>query len=370
MKSYINAIGTANPPYRISQTDIAQFMAEATQLDPREKRKLSALYRTTGIQYRHTVLEDYVRPFGEFTFYPNTPDLEPFPAIDQRMALYRQHALPLCLEAVRNCAAVYPGFQYSRVTHLVTVSCTGMYAPGIDIELVEKLNLPTSVQRTAINFMGCYGAFNGLKAADAICKGTPDACVLVVCVELCTIHFQKKKSEDHLLANSLFADGAAAVIVQGRPGPAISASMESFYCDLALNGKKDMAWDISNFGFEMTLSSYIPDLIKNGIRQLTDKLLKRLRMKVADIPLFAIHPGGRRILEVIEEQLGLQRDDNRYAYHVLKEYGNMSSPTVLFVLKALWNDLRMGDAGKSILSFAFGPGLTLESMLLQVWHGD
>ncbi len=370
MKSYMNAIGTANPPHRISQTDIAQFMAGATQLDEREKRKLSVLYRTTGIQYRHTVLADYQNDPEDYTFYPNTPDLEPFPTIGPRMDLYRQYALPLSMEAVKNCAEMYPGFQFSKVTHLITVSCTGMYAPGIDIELIEQLNMPTSVQRTAINFMGCYGAFNGLKAADAICRSNPDACVLVVCVELCTIHFQKKKTEDHLLANSLFADGAAAVIVEGQPGPVISVSMESFYCDLALAGKKEMTWDISNFGFEMTLSSYIPDLIKGGIRQLTDKLLRKMKTRIRDIDLFAIHPGGRRILEVIEEQLGMEREDNRYAYRVLKEYGNMSSPTVLFVLKELWKDLRVGDAGKNILSFAFGPGLTMESMVLQVWHGD
>lgn len=370
MKSYITAIGTANPPHRILQTDIAEFMAAASGMDAQEKRKLLALYRTTGIHYRHTVLSDYASQVGDYTFYPNTNDLEPFPPIAQRMELYRQFALPLCLDAVRNCVESYAGFQYARVTHLITVSCTGMYAPGLDIELVEKLRLPTHIQRTAINFMGCYGAFNALKAADSICKATPNAYVLVVCVELCTIHFQKDKTDDHLLSNSLFADGAAAVLVQGQPGPGFSASMESFYCDLALAGKNDMAWHISNFGFEMTLSSYIPELIKSGIRQLTDRLLKKLRMQIADIPLFAIHPGGRRILEVIEEQLGLQRDDNRYAYHVLKEYGNMSSPTVLFVLKELWQDLKAGDAGKPILSFAFGPGLTLESMLLQVWHGD
>jgi predicted naringenin-chalcone synthase len=127
-----------------------------------------------------------------------------------------------------------------------------------------------------------------------------------------------------------------------------------------------MAWHIGNFGFEMRLSSYIPDMIKKGICQLTDRLLKHLKMTISDIQLFAIHPGGKRILEVIEEQLGMQKEDNRYAYQTLKEYGNMSSTTILFVLKALWNDLQKADSGKNILSCAFGPGLTLESMLLKV----
>ncbi len=365
MKSYINAIGTANPPVRIPQMQIAEFMANASQLNTQEKRKLLALYRTTGIRYRHSVIPDYGRDKSDFTFFRNTPDMEPFPPISQRMELYRQHALPLCIDAVRQCLDPL-SFSVSDLTHLITVSCTGMYAPGIDIELVEQLDLPTGVQRTAINFMGCYGAFNALKAADAICKSDPGASVLVVCVELCTIHFQKEKTEDHLLANSLFADGAAAVLVQPNPGPSLSVSMESFYCDLFFPGKTDMAWHITDFGFQMTLSSYIPDMIKSGIRQLTDRLLQRIKLRVPDISLFAIHPGGRRILEVIEEQLGLQPEDNRYAYQVLSEFGNMSSPTVLFVLKALWNELRTRDSGKNILSFAFGPGLTLESMLLRV----
>jgi alpha-pyrone synthase len=366
MKSYISAIGIANPSYKIPQMQIADFMAEATRMNGQEKRKLNALYRSTGINYRHSVLADYTKHTGGFEFYSNSPDLEPFPMIERRMRLYREHALPLCMQAVTHCLSAYPGFKIREVTHLITVSCTGMYAPGIDIELVEEFGLPTNIRRTAINFMGCYGAFNALKAADAICKSDPVAKVLVVCVELCTIHFQKEKTEDHLLSNALFADGAAALIMEAQPRSAHSISIESAYCDLFFDGKSDMAWHIGNFGFEMRLSSYIPDMIKKGIRQLTDKLLRHLTLNITDIQLFAIHPGGKRILEVIEEQLGMQKEDNRYAYQTLKDYGNMSSPTILFVLKALWNDLQKSDAGKHILSCAFGPGLTLESMLLKV----
>jgi predicted naringenin-chalcone synthase len=366
MKSYISAIGIANPSYKIPQMQIAEFMAEATQMNNQEKRKLNALYRSTGISYRHSVLADYSKHKGVFEFYSNTPDLEPFPMIEHRMHLYREHALPLCIQAINNCLFTYQDFKIKEVTHLITVSCTGMYAPGIDIELVEEFGLATSIKRTAINFMGCYGAFNALKAADAICKSDPSAKVLVVCVELCTIHFQKEKTEDHILANALFADGAAALIMEAQTQAACSISIESAYCDLFFDGKAEMAWHIGNFGFEMRLSSYIPDMIKKGILQLTERLLKNLKLSMADIQLFAIHPGGKRILEVIEEQLGLQKSDNRYAYHTLKEYGNMSSPTILFVLKALWNDLHKADAGKNILSCAFGPGLTLESMLLKV----
>jgi predicted naringenin-chalcone synthase len=153
--------------------EIVNFMAGAAGMTELERRKLIALYRSTGIRYRHSVLPDFGLPNGRFTFFPNTPDLEPFPQLESRMQVFRQQALPLCVQASDNCLKNVSQMDRSRITHLITVSCTGMYAPGIDIELVEHLDLPTHVQRTAINFMGCYGAFNGLKSADAICRAAP-----------------------------------------------------------------------------------------------------------------------------------------------------------------------------------------------------
>jgi alpha-pyrone synthase len=242
-----------------------------------------------------------------------------------------------------------------------------MYAPGLDIELVQALGLNRSVQRTCINFMGCYAAMNALKLADAFCQADAGARVLIVCAELCTLHFQKSASKDDLVSNALFGDGAAAVLVQAQPatsGP--SLALEAFHCGLQPEGAPDMAWHINDFGFEMTLSSYVPSLIQQGIRQLTDELLARLPVELADIQHFAIHPGGRKILETIETELDLTRYDNRFAYGVLRDYGNMSSATVLFVLRDLLRTLTPAQAGDAVLSFAFGPGLTLEALLLKV----
>ncbi|WP_246285426.1 type III polyketide synthase [Hymenobacter lapidiphilus] len=367
MSSYLCAIGTANPPHRIPQTQIADFMAAALEFDERDTRKLRALYRVSGIGHRYSVLPDYARVNGEFEFFPNTPGLEPFPAVGRRMAEYRRFALPLAVEAVRACLKQLPEVELSTVTHLITVSCTGMYAPGLDIELVGALGLPGHVQRTCVNFMGCYAAVNGLKLADAFCRATPRARVLVVCVELCTLHFQKSPEDDHLVSNALFGDGAAAVLVQSTPAAhQPSLALTAFHCDLEPNGHADMAWHINDFGFEMTLSSYVPRMIQDGIGQLTQRLLADLPVELADIRAFAIHPGGRKILESIEQALGLSAHDNRYAYAVLREYGNMSSATVLFVLARLMRELTAADNGAPVLSFAFGPGLTLEAMLLTV----
>lgn len=365
MKSYISAIGTANPAYKTPQRNIAEFMAGALKMNNGEKTRLQALYRASGIHHRYSVLEDYSMETEDFTFYPNNNDLEPFPTVSARMGIYKKEAIKLSLMAIEDCLEDTE-IHKSDISHLITVSCTGMYAPGIDIEIIELLGLNHHVQRTAVNYMGCYAAFNAIKLADAICKSDQNATVLVICVELCSIHFQKQKDEDNLLSNALFGDGAAAILLQSNPSPGLNFCLERFYCDLLFEGKKDMAWHIGNFGFEMRLSSYVPEMIKKGISQLTENLLKNMQLKVNDIDLFAIHPGGKRILEIIEQELGLNKEDNAYAYRVLRNYGNMSSPTILFVLKEIWADMKLEDNNKNILSFAFGPGLTLESMLLNI----
>ncbi len=365
MKTYITAIGTANPLHSLPQAEIGEFMADALNLQGNERRRLKVLYRASGIQSRQSVIEDYGKKNGDFTFFPNTRELEPFPDVADRMALYKDSALDLCVKAAHRCFEGTNGIANKDITHIISVSCTGMYAPGLDIELVEALSLSTHVQRTAINFMGCYAAFNALKVADAICRADADANVLLVCVELCSIHFQKKNDDDNLLANALFGDGAAAVILTSKPKKGLSLSLENFYCDLAYAGKQEMAWNIGGLGFEMRLSAYVPDIIKLGIKKLADNLLQKISLSRKNIDLFAIHPGGKKILETIEKELGLTRQDNACAYKVLREHGNMSSPTVLFVLKEIMDGIGIDEEKKNILSFAFGPGLTMESMLLK-----
>lgn len=370
MPSYLAAIGTAVPPHRLAQPVIAGFMARALELDAAGTRKLRALYRASGIDYRYTVLPDYGREAGDFEFFPNTPGLEPFPRVAPRLAAYRREALPLAVAAAQEALAQAPGVAADSLTHLITVSCTGMYAPGLDIELVQALALAPSVRRTCVNFMGCYAAVNALRLADEMVRANPAARVLVVSVELCTLHFQKSHEPDHLVSNALFGDGAAAGLVLGTPLPGRPAlALQAFHCGLEPAGLADMAWHIGDFGFEMTLSGYVPALIERGIGALVARLLHELPVRAEDIRHFALHPGGRKILEAIEKALGLTAHDNRHAYQVLREYGNMSSATVLFVLRELLAAATPADAGAPVLSCAFGPGLTLEAMLLEVVAG-
>lgn len=360
----ITSIGIAVPSLRHRQSDIAEFMATMLQLDEKEKRRLRTLYKATGINYRHSVIEDYGKQPGNFSFFENclTPN---FPTTSKRMATYFQHAKPLALAAINHCLSQINHINQKDITHLITVSCTGMYAPGIDIEIIQALNLPASIQRTMINFMGCYAAFNALKVAHAICKANEKAKVLIVCVELCSLHFQKNTSIDSLLASAIFSDGAAAAIIEATTSAKISLQMEEFHCDLLLNNSKDMAWTIADHGFDMVLTSYVPQAIESGIAN----FIQRFQMqKNQFFDYYAIHPGGIKILKACEKALKISEIENRFAYEVMRNYGNMSSPTILFVLHQIFYQLEASDQGKTIFSCAFGPGLTLESMSAKICH--
>lgn len=363
--SYLTALGTANPQHGVAQKTIADFMVRAMALEEEDARKLHTLFRATGIETRYSVIADYGRENG-FDFFPDNESLTPFPSTKQRLEFFKKHALGLSLASISRCLEQIPALKKSEITHLIVVSCTGMYAPGLDIDLINALGLNAGVSRTCINFMGCYAAFNAIKLADALCRGDKNARVLVVCTELCSLHFQKENTENNMLANALFADGSAAVLVEAIPRKGMNLKPAGFHCDLAPEGQQDMAWKVGDWGFEMKLSADVPDIIRSGIKKLTQSLLQKICLDLSSVSYFAIHPGGKKILEVIEQELNIGKESNQPAYETLSRYGNMSSPTVLFVLNEVFKKLSATDQNKTILSFAFGPGLTLESMLLEV----
>lgn len=365
MGTAITALGTANPLYKRAQLETAELIIASLDLKPSEKRLMRSVYKSTGIHYRHSVLSDYCKAPGEFEFFPNNPT-DTFPTTKDRMKIYKENALNLAIEAINDCFAEKNCIQKAEITHLITVSCTGMYAPGIDIEIVQKLNLPSTIHRTTINFMGCYGAFNALKSAAAFCEANTTAKVLIVCVELCTIHFKNDFSLNNLFANAVFADGAAAAIIENKLQNKKCFSLESFYCDLIPQTSQEMAWSIANDGFDIVLSTYVPEAIEIGIKAFLDKFMQHQNMSSDIIDIYAIHPGGKKILEACELALGITRLDNQHSYHVLENFGNMSSVTVLFIFKRIWQMVDASFNNKNIFSCAFGPGLTLESSLLRI----
>ncbi|MGE3728339.1 MAG: type III polyketide synthase, partial [Candidatus Sericytochromatia bacterium] len=214
--SYCLAVGTALPEFAHPQATILNFMHQWVPLPEAEAGRLAKMYARSGIETRHSVIPDYGCGPEARRMYPPTPDLEPFPGLSQRMAVFQQTALPLALKAVQACFDKESALPRSDITHLIAVSCTGLSAPGLDLMLLKALELPSSTMRTGVNFMGCYAALHGLKLSDAICRSQPEAVVLLVCVELCTQHFQKDPSPDNLAANLLFADGAAAALLCGE----------------------------------------------------------------------------------------------------------------------------------------------------------
>ena len=275
------------------------------------------------------------------------------------MKIFRKHAAPLALQAINDCLKAC---QDQKVTHLITVSCTGMSAPGLDLELVELLNLPVNIWRTSINFMGCYAAIHALKIADAICKADARAKVLIVCVEFCTLHFQKDYTPDNVSGGILFADGAAAVLITGDT-TSEGMTIEHFYSSVSLRGKDDMAWELSSSGFLLNLSSYVPDLIREDFESFVDDALSGSSIAKDEITHWCIHPGGKRILEAVHNSLHFTNGQLKHSYDVLNDYGNMSSPTILFVLKNIWQALDR-TRRSHIFGAAFGPGLTLETFIV------
>jgi predicted naringenin-chalcone synthase len=353
MNSSIVSIGLSNPGAPIPQAKISRFMQMAHQLDGQERRKLDFLYRKSGIDSRHSVLDDFQKEkVSDFTFFPKNKELHPFPGTAARMQVFEEKGPELAEQAVRS-ALQQANVEAKSLTHLILISCTGMVAPGLELDLMRRLDIPSSVERYCIHFMGCYAAFTGLRLADQLVKANPNSRVLVVSVELCTLHFQKEYTEDNLLANSLFGDGAAAALVmQSEKG----LQIKNYFSEVLWEGEKDMAWKIGDFGFEMRLSQYIPSLLNQGIRRLRD--LFEAKFNFSKVRHVAIHPGGKQILIQVQEAFGLSPEVNSHALEVLRTCGNMSSASILFVLERMLQDSSIqGD----ILALGFGPGLTLET---------
>ena len=358
--SKIVSIATSIPANRYDQNELLQFADKVFSATPEDSRKLKFLYGKSGIDTRYSVTADFRSLPEDRSFFPHSHDLEPFPSIEKRMLLYMEHAPQLSVEAINKC--IENRINKNEITHLITVSCTGISAPGLDLQVMEKMELPNNIVRTSVNFMGCYAAVHALKMADAFCRSTEKANVVVVCTELCTLHFQKTASIDNLTASLLFADGCAAMLIQNEP-TVKGIRLKSFFSDVSFKGKNEMAWEISAKGFLMTLTGYVPALIKEDFAELVNKALTVTHEKTEDITHWCIHPGGKQILQSISTGLNLPLEKLKYSYEVLRDFGNMSSATIVFVLKKILEEcsLQQPETKPLIFGAAFGPGLTMET---------
>lgn len=363
--SKVISIATANPTFKHKQEDVLQYMTDVMQSSSDERKLLTMLYHRSGIKHRYSVLPEFSERYASHhaSFFDNVEEDQP---LEARMKIYHDNAGKLGFESAVKCFDSF--FKPEDITHLITVSCTGLSAPGLDIELVEKLGLRKNIYRTSVNFMGCYAALHAMKHADLICKAEPDAVVLIISVEICTIHFQNKNDMDNITANLLFADGAASALICSDKIASKKnlkgLTIKNYYSEVNFGGKKDMAWTLSSTGFLMTLSNYIPELVEKSIKNLVNQTLSPAAKKVSDIVHWAVHPGGKRILDAIAKELEFQNGELQSAYSVLENYGNMSSPTVLYVLKDILDNKLDHHKEELVFSAGFGPGLTMESMIL------
>ncbi len=322
-----------------------------------EARKLRFLYHQSGIGSRYSVVPDFGNTDAPEFFQDGA-----LPSLERRMTLFHDYAPGLTEAAAEDCLQK-AGVSKEAVTHFITVSCTGMSAPGLELQVMERMGLRPDIHRTAVNFMGCYAAVHALKLADAFARTAPDARVLVVCTELCTLHFQNDYSEDAATAAALFGDGSGAVLVAGSDWAGPGLHLDHFHAEVQWAGKRDMAWHLSSHGFLMTLSGYVPNLVAQDISPLVDRALDGAGLTRADINSWCVHPGGKRILQAVGKSLGLSPEDLGCSYKVLHDVGNLSSASILFVLQELWHTL-LDRPGSKTFGVAFGPGLSMESFIL------
>ncbi len=366
MSFAILGLGTAVPPTVIDQREALLIAKSLCCRTDEHATWLPTMYGHTGIEQRHLILgPDVVRDVLNGTAHSGSPFLptgkpdDRGPTTAERMRHYIAGAAPLALRAARQ-ALEYSAVAARDFTHLITVSCTGFHAPGVDIALIRGLELPAGVQRTHVGYMGCHGALNGLRVARAFTDAEPGARVLLCAVELCCLHYHYGWDPQRMVANALFADGAAAVVGAAAGPPDLWRVAASGSCVFP-DSTDAMTWTVGDHGFEMTLSKRVPRLIAENLRGWMEGWLASQGLGLAEVGSWAIHPGGPRILEGVAEALALRPEQTAASREVFARHGNMSSPTVLFIL----DRLRGQRAPRPCVALGFGPGLAVEVALLR-----
>ena len=347
-RAFLNRIGTAVPPHDI-HADFVDFASTALP-DERSQALFERMEAHAEIEHRYSFLEPGPRPRDRFLDADRFYERGSFPSTRARMALYETWALKLALRAVERLDITA---DRATITHLIVASCTGFSAPGLDLQLAAALDLPSSVERTIVGFMGCFAAVNALKQARHIVRSEPHAKVLVVNVELSSLHLQEKWELDRMLMFLLFADGCGACLVSADPG---GFELGPFLATVLPDSGNLITWHIGDHGFEMRLSGQVPTSIR---RWLLEGGRDTLGVSDPDaIPFWAVHAGGRSVLDAVQHGLGLAPDALRFSRGVLRDFGNMSSATLVFVLDRILRDPSGAGDGMAI---AFGPGLSIET---------
>ncbi len=351
---YLNRIASAVPDHDVH----GAFVAFADSLlasgaNTRVRALFNRMATRSGIEHRYSVLTPNEAStefhINAHEFYRNGA----FPHTAERMGVYERFAPVLMRRALDKLNLSEA--ERAGISHVVITTCTGLYAPGLDFEAVEHLGLRTDVERTMIGFMGCYAAINGLKTARHIVRSEPAAKVLMVNLELCTLHLQETTDLEQVLSFLVFADGCAASLISAEE---TGFGLDSFRAVLIPTTRDLITWRIGGVGFDMLLSGQVPGAIGKALEGGGDQVLGDLHKD--EIQLWGVHPGGKSVLDAVERGLGLPKDALHCSREVLERFGNMSSATVMFVLERLMAEAKQGERG---CAMSFGPGLTAETML-------
>lgn len=355
-RALIQGIGTALPPHRLCQDDVFAKIEASLREDPHALRWAKRIFKQCGVQVRYTCEEDFLKPADQCT-YLSTDKQQAAPSTSKRMEVYRRESVPLAEKAAEE-AIRDAGVEASGITHILTVSCTGQFLPGLDTVLIHRLGLSARIQRIPLTFQGCAAGLRAIQLAQQIVSASPAAVVLIVCVELCTIHLQPSGSREALFGASFFGDGASACIVSsGEVDQQRGFQLDGGHSVLLPDSADEMIWEVGDTGFDLYLSPNIPKLLRTFLQDEVDRLLGGGALP----PLWAIHPGGRGIVDAVQDLFGLEDSQTEFSRNVLRDFGNLSSATLLFVLKGMRERLReQGEGERSGVALAFGPGLTAE----------
>ncbi|AEH87454.1 type III polyketide synthase [Mesorhizobium opportunistum] len=348
--AYVNRIATAVPEHEVHQF---YLRFAASMLAANRRRIFERMAGLAGIESRYSCFAPAIDPEGAYVDRAGTFVRGAFPGTAARMAMFCEAAPVLAKKGVDGLQL---GDEASRITHLIVTTCTGFSAPGIDLDLVQSCGLSDRIERTMIGFMGCYAAINGLKLARHIVRSDPQSKVLLVNIELCTLHLNETTELEKLLSFCLWGDGCAAALVTAEP-PGIK--LDSFHCVVADERRDLMRWDVRDHGFDMVLSGQVPAAIHDALLSNQDAFLGGRPTEAID--LWAVHPGGRSILDAVERALNLTPAALKPSREVLRRYGNMSSATVMFTLQ----EMLKAPPGLLGCGMSFGPGLTAETMLFR-----
>lgn len=349
--AYINRIATSVPPHDVHRAFID--FAETLLPEGTERSLFRRMVRMSAIEHRYSFLQPMSTADGVWNDAAGLYVPGDFPPTSRRMEAFERFAPQLARCALNKLAI---GEEERRaITHVIVTSCTGLYAPGLDFDVVDHLGLNRSVERTMIGFMGCYAAINALKSAHHIVRSEPASKVLILNLELCTLHFQETAKLEQILSFLLFADGCAASIVSAEPQ---GLAIDSFLALQIPDTSHLITWRIRELGFDMQLSGQVPAEIRRALAESGDVVTRGSDRH--SIALWAVHPGGRTVLDAVEKGLDLPAEALVHSRGILARYGNMSSATVMFVLEEVMRRAQRDERG---CAMSFGPGVTAETML-------